>query len=489
MTDPIEYPIEPRVIIDGVEIKPEQGGTDSYLFTGVPILLPGTVTFTWGRDAITDQPQQSTASFTIEQMITGSPGQVTLFTSLHTGSVVQVWSSEQVTDRDVLMWAGEITELEVTPANANKLTAAVSCTDASTIIGNIDVGDEPWPEETAYVRFQHILDAAGLRLHSLQPAGDTGWRWQLTGVMDDSLHGLQVAFRDVDKQPPLDLIQQLAATVGGIAWITADSTGPYIWIEDPTQRQGLRQFIVNAVTKQITIGQVVLDFSGVNQWDADDVVPRSSTWVQDPTQSVNVIDLTWQQPAGLNDQGNPAYSQATIEQVDSTSDKGVRAFSVDTELVRRADASQLAYHWLFWTHSADWLMSGLAIDTSLLTRQPDDASLVDRVSQVMDLLDVRNRIGYRLTITGLPDWAPAGSEQSYYIEGGTYSWTGGRWQLSLIATPNAIGGGATVRDLPDSKFSDFDASLRFIDIAGVAGPGGFPVGFGAGPFGAQPFGA
>jgi hypothetical protein len=473
-----------RVSIDGVDAYDE----DADLVAGHPTLLDG-LTLAWGRQSIVDQADTATASFTVRQRITGDSGQVTLFDAIHVGSLVQIWSAESTTAREVLVWAGEVANGDISEVGVNQLQGNVQCVDSSASLQNITVGDEPWPEESAYDRFQRILSAAGLRIHTLRP---TGWMWTVTGDIDETLRDYQVAFRDVDAQSPWDLIKGLAETVGGTAWVTADSSGPFVWIEDPASRRGLRQFFINPTTDQVTIGQVALDFVGVDEWDADDVIPSSAVWTQDPSQSINLIDVNWQRPAGVNDQGNPAYTPVVLEQYDSTSDKGIRAFQIDTDLIWMSDASQMAYRWLLQVHSGDWLVSGFAIDTAaVLGRTADPVTLADRLIRLMDLLDVQLRIGYRLTVTSMPSWSPAGSEQSFYIEGGTYTWGQGRWRLELIGSSNATGGGATFRDFEGTNvtFADFSpTSLAFIDIAGVAAPGGFPIGFGAGEFGSQPFG-
>lgn len=476
------YPIQPRVLIDGEEVAPDEGGAGSALLTGWPYLDPDSVTFTWGRQAITDQPDQGTASFTVYQQMAdanGNPfgsGPFTvppLFLSLHSGSVVQIRSFDTTTGRDVLMWAGQITEVDIQPVTPFRLSATVSCTDVSTILGNTDVGDEPWPEETAYDRYQHILSAAGLQIRDLRPTSEpsSDWQWNLTGDMDDTLKNMMVGFRDVDSQPALDLIQELAVAVGGVARVTADDEGPSVWIEDPTQRKGLRQFEIDPVTKKITIGQLTPDLADVNRWTADDVVPKTVTWKQDPTQSINVVDLTWQQPAGLNDQGNPAYNQVTVEVADSESTLGVRILGpLDTQLISDADARLLAARWFGQAQTSDWMISGLSIDTALLNRSATIIDQADRLSRVMDLLDIRTMIGYRITVTELPAWAPTGSEQSYYVEGGTHSWSSSRWQLDLTVTSNAIGGGATCNQFPPgTTIGDF-AGLKGRDLWAVAAP-------------------
>lgn len=465
-------PITIRVSIDGLDAY--AGGDDSWEL-GTPTVLDG-LTFGWGRDSIVDQPDSGTCPFTLHQHLTGDPGQVTLFDRVRAGAVVKIYSAAD--GAEVLSWSGKITSANVTQVNDNALAAGVTATDWVAPLSKRTIGADPWPEQSAGSRFNAII-AATRKLGGLST---------LAASMDDSLKDRRVAFRDVDKQPPMDLLRNLAQTVGGIAWVTATGTGPSVWIEDPTARQGLRQFVI-APGPEVSIGQVDLGLEGYNEWRAADVVRDPLTWTQDPAQAVNTVEINWMRPAGRNEQRNPAYNEATTTQSDGSTDP--QPLTIDTELVSSSDATLLATRWMLNVHSADWLLAGLSIDTAALGRPLPGTSDAGRLAEVMALLDIRRRIGRRLTITGMPDWSPVGPVQSFYIEGGTYTWTAGRWQLELTATSNAIGGAATFRDFAGTgvTFADFrPTSLRVIDIAGVAGPGGFPIGFGAGGFGQQPFG-
>lgn len=445
--------------------------TDEQLRAGSPTILDG-VEIQWGRQSVVDQPISGTLRFSLRQWITGDTGQRTLFQFLQPGVTIQVRATESTTGRDVLVWAGNIVNATITRAGDRVLAGSVNASDSSAMLSKINVGDDPWLEEPAYARLQHILAAAGLKIRDLRPStgSTTDWQWNLTGDMDDTIKAPMVAFRDVDSQPPLDLIQQVATSVGGITWVTADDSGPSIWIEDPSRRKGLHQFVVDPVTRQVTIGQLDLALSDVNRWTADDIDASSLSWDQDPTQAVDVVAVTWQQAAGRDDQGNPAYNPATVEVADSLSDQGIQPMTVDTQLIDDADARQLAIRWLAQAQTSEWMSSGLSIDTAILDRPPTVVSDADRLSRVMDLLDVQVRIGYRLTLTELPAWSPTGTEQSCYIEGGTYTWTGGRWQMQLTATSNAIGGGASWNQFPPNlQMKDF-AGLRGRDMWGAAAP-------------------
>lgn len=465
--------LQPYVIIDGVKASMVKAD----MLAGLPTVTDG-LQFDWGRDTIANQPDPQSVSFTLRQRL-GLSGQ-SIFDACKTGRTVQIWAtgSTEYGVADRLVWAGEISTAKVQPTDPYALEAQVTCIDASVVLGNITIGgDAPWPEESAYARFQRIVSEAGLRVSTLRPASVDAW-WTLTANMDPTIRQPLVAYREANPDTALSLFQALADTLGAVAWITADVSGRYLWLEDPTRRQGLRQFKTDPITHKVTIGQLPLTVAGVNVWAASDIAPADPLWAQDPSQSVNLVDINWQQPDGVDDQGIPQYIAETMEISDSTVKSGIRSMSKDTDLVDDADVRMLAAHWLAQGQTADWVVSGLRVDTGRLLRHPLE-DIPSRVAKTADLLDCKTRIGYRITVTGLPSWSPSGTEQSFYIEGGSYTWSAGRWQLQLTASSNALGGGAKFNSFPPgTKMTDF-AGLKGSDMWGVAAPNLVPAAIGA----------
>lgn len=452
--------LQPYVIIDGVKASM----TKQDMLAGLPTVKDG-LQFDWGRDKIVDQPDSPPVSFVIRQRI-GLSDQ-SIFDACTTGKQVQIWASgsDEYALPDRLVWAGEISTAMVQPTDPYALEAQVTCVDASVTLGNITIGDEQWPEEAAYDRFQRMLTAAGLRTNTLRPDG-ADW-WTLTADMDEMIRSPRVAFRDINPQTALSLFQELAESLGAVAWITADASGRYMWLEDPKQRKGLRQFTIDAGTGQVSIGQLSLDLGGVNEWPAVDIIPGDPIWTRDPSQSINLVDINWLQAAGVDDQGVPQYTDKKVEIADSTVAGGIRSLTKDTQLVNDADARRLAAHWMAQTQTGNWTISGLRLDSGQLVRRADAAT---RLVQAMDLLDCKTRIGCRITVTGLPTYAPSETQQSYYVDGGSYAWADNRWQLQLTAFPNAIGGGAKFNQFPPgTKITDF-AGLKGRDVWGAAAP-------------------
>jgi len=85
------------------------------------------------------------------------------------------------------------------------------------------------------------------------------------------------------------------------------------------------------------------------------------------------------------------------------------------------------------------------------------------------LLDNQTRIGLALTIDGVPWWAPAGAQAGMYIEGGTYSWSAGRWVLALDGIPATGAGGSLSYEQTDGsiRYVDIDPAITFLDMIGV----------------------
>jgi hypothetical protein len=479
------YPIAVTVLVDDVEAY---GGYDD-LGAGRPTVLDG-LSFTWGRDSIVDQPEAGSATLTIRQQIAfDTTPETSLFDVIHAGATIQIRAAGG--GRDVLCWVGEITTVDVQQVSDFAIQANGSCVDVSALLSNITIGADPWPQQTAYDRFQAILTAAGLRLRDLHTTPDH-WSWDITGQMDPTIQALQIARRDVDAQPPLDLIKALATSVGGVLWVTADDAGPYLWIEDPTQREGLKQFVIDPTTKIITIADVAFtDPDNPDLWSGADIIRDPVTWTQDPAQSITSVTVSWiqnllnadREQNSTDDLGNPTNQiladetwttnemTVTRDDTDSIARFGVRSLSIDTELATMVDADRLAFNWLAQSRTSDWIVSGLSIDSAMLSRPTPGLTDQHRFDTIMDLLDVRTRIGYRLSIQDLPAWSPVGSRQSYYTEGGTYTWEGGRFKFDLTGSANAIGGGAIYEEFPpEPTWEDFDPSITWFDCYGVAAP-------------------
>ena len=361
--------------------------------------------------------------------------------------------------RDVLVWAGQVTSLVSQAAGDKAYTTAVTCADISAALANLKVGDVPWNRETVLNRANHIM--------ALVPTAPPI-------TIDAGLRGIYVAFRDVDAQPPLGLLQDLAQTAGGVMWVTAHATqGVYLWMEDIDNRAAVRRFIIDPATGLVTIGPnvAVEDIAIIS---ARDILRDPVAWTQDVSVVITQVSVGWLEP--ITEDGQPSSIDHTEIVQASQADRnryGIRDLSVSTELTSQTDASALANRLLSQARNTGWLASGFTLDTVVIDREIPTVDYATRVDIIMDLLDATDRIGMAVTLIDNPVWTPADSVASMYVEGGTYTWTNYRWQLDLTASPAAgQGESATWNDFQGTgaRWADFARTITWQDGFGTAGP-------------------
>lgn len=379
---------------------------------------------------------------------------------------VQMVSLEQAQSalRSVLVWSGEVTNLVAQSAGDEAYTVNITASDLSSILANVKVGDEPWPTEA--------LSARAAKIMALIPSSPPL-------IIDSTLQATQVSYRDVDAQPPLGLLQDLAQTAGGVLWIAAHATeGAYLWMEDPRNREALRRFVIAADGTVSIQEEGDAATASVTTISAMDILRDPVNWVQDVSQVITQASVTWLEqipPAGEGEEYSTEEHTVVVQDTQEVLDRfGVRDLSIGTELTSEADAMELAARLLALSRGVGWRASGLQYDTVLLIRDIDTVDYPARIDTAMDLLDATIRIGYAFTMVDMPEWTPAGAVRSLYVEGGSYTWEDGRWNLSLTATPaQGQGGSARWVDFEGTgvTWGDFRPNkIKWIDAYGTAGP-------------------
>lgn len=351
-------------------------------------------------------------------------------------------SSDQA-DATVLVFAGRITDVSVSLEDDEpviELTAA----DMAAELGNRVIGDVPWAASTVAVRANKILTAAG---------------GGVTLFVDPGAAGIPVSWMDVDARPALELLQQLAISVDGVLWVgTHPTTGPYLRLEHSASRAPLFRLQTGPGGLLVVVpaaGARVLQVS------ACDLLAAPARFVQDVADVVTVAAVGWLEQT-LDDDGKPAPTERSLIVTDgpAVAALGTRRLSLSTILSTAGAAQTVAAGILARTSSTDYRVSGLLLGAADLAAA--DQQLVTR------LLDGTARNGLPLVLVDLPDWSPAGDAAPLYLEGGTYSYVAGAWNLDLVVSSAAASGvGLPWNSAGAYRWTDFDPAILWRSLAGV----------------------
>lgn len=356
-----------------------------------------------------------------------------------------------------LVFSGRITDMEgVFDQGWQSPALSITATDFLGDLGNRYIGDEPWPKESVTQRVARIVAQAKLQTEALQVQ------------IAPTVAGIAMAPDDVDHAAAAGLLTDVAQSVDGVLWsATHPVIGPYLRIEDPGQRMPLYQ--LQLVGGLIEI--VPATFTG------DDAPPAVSSCdvLRDPvTFTTDVSDIatratvSWEE-AGTDDEGQPTSTERTYEVIDAPaeSESGTRSIHLSTQLTSEPDAARVADQ-LIARLAASWRITGLAVDDATVTT-PDATA----ARMLLTLLDGVTRGGQPLVLTDLPEWSPVGTTAPIYLEGGTYTFTGG-WALDLsVSRAAGIGRNVSWDELPNSTawtWDSWDSAITWDDLRGVAAP-------------------
>lgn len=152
---------------------------------------------------------------------------------------------------------------------------------------------------------------------------------------------------------------------------------------------------------------------------ADNVL-RDPSWSQDPENAITAANVSTMAP------GDDGFTTLTERRVLASAalrnQFGTQAVDFETDLLNEADWRAAANRWM--TTDSPWTMDGLTIhDEDLLTEQ-----------ELADLLASDTRFKTLVAVTGIlpnrPD--PGPSDLRSYLLGGTYTWTGKKWNMVLL---------------------------------------------------------
>lgn len=373
---------------------------------------------------------------------------------------IDIEAPTEGTERTVLVFAGRITDLEAQWLRGladGSLQVSATAKDFTADLANNRIGDVPWPVQPLGDRVARILTLAA-----------TG----VTATVDASLAGTLVTYRDVDSQPAAGLIQELAQSVAGVAWSAVhEVSGPYYWIEDPRNRSALLVLVQNPSTGIVSVQRSATAPDAI-ELTASNVLEDPIRWGQDVSDVATRADVTWNEQ-GVDDQGLPTTTERHVLVVDTDLEAalGQRGMSVSTQLQADADAELVAATMLGRAGGTEWRLSGVEWALKYETEMTGDL-----ITAALDLLDGTKRIGRPISVTNLPDWSPTGDLVGVYIEGGSYKFEDGDWDLTLTVSSAGQQGASIKWDEADPawRWEQMDPGISWSDLMGVGpDPGGY----------------
>lgn len=146
---------------------------------------------------------------------------------------------------------------------------------------------------------------------------------------------------------------------------------------------------------------------------------RDPSWSQEPDNAVTAVTMS---TMALGDDGFTTLTERNFRAQQAIRDKyGVQSVEFESDLLSSADWQTAAESWM--TSDSPWTMSDLTIH---------DSDLMDE-SHLADLLASNTRFKTLVVVTGImanrPD--PGPSDLRSYLLGGTYTWDGNEWSMTL----------------------------------------------------------
>lgn len=357
--------------------------------------------------------------------------------------------------RTVLAFDGRITDISASwDAGLDAALVEVTAVDFTSDLGNIKIGDEPFPVEAFGPRFERVVQLAREAAPSLQ----------LETFIDDSVAAIPLAWQDIDAQPVMGLLQDYTASVDGVLWSAVhQTTGPYLRVEDPSARppawmltddtgSGLVEVVPSATVTGVRVS-------------ACDVLRDPVRFVQSVSDVASGVTVTWQETV-TDPEGQTSTVEHSVSRIDEDREAvyGQRRVSLSSLLADPDDAEAVALRLLARAGFDGWRAGGVQLSDATLTAPDPEA-----VQLFLTLLDGTARIGLPVLLDDLPPWAPLGARVTVYLEGATCTYEQGAWDFQLtVSSGHGTGDSVAWAELdPSWAWVDFDPTIQWTDLVGV----------------------
>lgn len=367
----------------------------------VPVTGAGGITIRHGRSSTDQQPDAGTCTVTVMSDVLDALPTLGQELRVELGPDAADWLlvTSPLWSAVKTRFVGDVTDITVRPKAGIDGPSFVSITAVSprARLGRVLLGDAPWPVELDGARAGRILALAALEADLDLGTIDAG--------------RVNVRARDVDSQPALALLDQLAVDTGGI--LAESRAGEMLWHDAEHRR---------ALTPSVTL-------------DAGNVLAPTST-SQNLGGVVNDLTVAY-----------GAEPQATVRVTDEDSvvAYGLFAASIATQLADEDAAESYARTNIARRSEPRWSTPGLTVD---LLRTVD----VDTAAALLEL-----EFAGLLAVDGFPASGPFAAAD-LWVEGWTETISRRGWRLALDVSDYQLTG-------PPLRWSDLPAGLQWADVA------------------------
>lgn len=369
---------------------------------------------TWGRDGRLDVPPASTCTFELVD----SDGGTSYHDVVEFNSEVRVWAV-MPDGSTIYVFVGTVTDLAVTRDEAGDTIIKVTAIDYTARMSAISMGDTPWPQQSSQARWQAINDAI--------PTG-------VEVSIPNTVPNVTMAAMDVDNQSIAQVVEDFAWGLGRVPWpITTFASGsltvlaagykftsgvfPPSAVNDTRASRRDPVYGLTTTTRVVCIDACDIDLDGTEfTTNPDDV----------------------RQPIRVTYGGSGTEGTYNLDNVGVVVDQS-RRFDVTSGVAAGSGPATVAGQWLRqmadWDDyfDAPWRAGAVRVDA-------DSVTGIDQFDQVLDLLlDFTRRIDRPVLLQQLPTWTPwrAATDHTHEpnvvgrAQGGTYTFTEGRWVLEV----------------------------------------------------------
>lgn len=376
----------------------------------VPADKVGTVTIRHGRRDIDSPAEPGTCHLVLDRTaLTALPSVgAALRVELSSAALTALGADAATASAATVRFVGDVTDCALAPlTDARQSLLELVAVAPAARAGRIRIGDTPWPAETDGARAQHILDATvaktGITLGTVDPGQAT------------------VLARDVDSQPPLDLLYQLGVASGGRLHLARD--GAVSWHDAIHRRNAL----------------------AVTELTADDVL-RDTLWRLDLAGLVNDVTVTYG-PELLDANGEPTGEQNEVtvtDPVSIASPFGRLSARIVTQLANADDATELASQLVGRRSRPRWRIDALEVE------------LLRTLSPAQTLALLKAQPGDLLAVTGFPESGPQTTAR-LFAEGWTEIASRYTWSMALDVVAYSLAGASP-------RWVDVDPATRWQDV-------------------------